>query len=167
MAVLRTTTDVSDGNNSIGMGYTKLYKVINGLGSGWTITRITAELFWQFDAEVSAVGITSFTFGAAYPYNVAIQYGATGFTPVALTRGNYANADILYLDSSPATTDSVFVLPGTTDNIYAFGNHIHAEWSGELQLTATTDFYLQSYAGHQASPQLQFQQDGTVNVFYG
>jgi hypothetical protein len=166
MPVNRLTVDVSDGNTPIGVAWGELYELWSNIPIGTIITEIVATCSWQYAPVKNATTITTYTLAAAYPFNVALQLGPTGFSPVALTRSNYSNANIFELMNVPSTAPMQSQFPGSTDVFTFNANDWLYKWEGEYKITVASDLYLQTYAGHQASPQNQFQQDGTVNIWY-
>ena len=166
MAMTRQTKDVSDGNNATGLSFGQNYLIESGINAGNTITEISGWLHWDFETVLLATNLSTWTTAAAYPYNVALQVGAAGFTPIVPTRANFANSAFIYLEERPAATFDAFQWSGTAKLISVPSINFKLEWIGELLLSANSDLYLTTYAAHQGTPQLQFQQAGTITLYF-
>jgi hypothetical protein len=166
MALNRLTVDISDGNSTLGPAFGQIYDLYTSIPVGQVITEIHIKATWDTAPATNATNITTYTLAERFPYNVTLQFGAHGFSPVSPSRSNYSNSAFLELLSVPVEANTAWVFPGSSDVFTVYTADWELRWVGELHVTALSDLVLLTYAGHQAAPQAQFQQGGTANIWF-
>lgn len=162
MTLNRYSTDVSDFTNGFDYAHGHNY-LLGSWTSGWTITEINVTAVVTGNLTGEATNTATWVRSAVQEGPIAaISVVAHGATPVAPTPANFTNDQFLAIEHLTYSERSWVIIPGSAQIAIVPYARVYFKIPMQLRLSATMDFYLQTYQNSSTAPVFQLEGYGST-----